>query len=98
MIIVLSVITVTSLLVVRRSVEREVSRQTLEAVSSSLRSFEKLEKQQYGNLLRTASMMAELPPLKAVLATEHAATIQDASKEFWKLSGTDLLILSDTRG
>jgi signal transduction histidine kinase len=98
MVIVLSVITVTSLLVVRQSVEREVRRQTLEAVSSSVRSFDRLQRQQYESLLRTAAMMAELPTLKAVLATEHPATIQDASQEFWKLSGTDLLILADTRG
>lgn len=38
-------------------------------------------------------MMAELPTLKAVMATDHAATIQDASAEFWSLSGSDVLVL-----
>ncbi|HWR14675.1 MAG TPA: ATP-binding protein [Terriglobales bacterium] len=98
MIAVLSVLTIVSLLVLRHSVQTEVRRQTLDAVASSVHAFDRLQEQQFASLLRTASMMAELPTLKAVLATKHPTTIQDASAEFWKLSGTDLLILGDTAG
>jgi signal transduction histidine kinase len=38
-------------------------------------------------------MMAELPILKNAMTTDHPATIQDASAEFWTLSGSDLLVL-----
>lgn len=98
MITILSVLTVVSLLVVRHSVQREVQRQTLGAVNSSVLSFDRLQKQQYSALLRTAAMMAELPTLKAAMATNHPATIQDASAEFWKLSEADLLVLGGTTG
>jgi signal transduction histidine kinase len=98
MLAVLSALTITSLLVVRHSVQSEVRRQTMEAVSSSVRAFDRLQKQQYSNLLRTASMVAELPTFKAIMATNHPATIQDASADFWKLSEADLLILADRKG
>src|SRR5206468_525645 len=79
----------------RQIVNRQVRSQTSEAVNSSVRAFDHLQKQQLLTLQRTASMMAELPTLKAVLATDDAVTIQDASAEFWSLSGSDLMVLVD---
>ncbi len=95
MIVILSLLTITSLLVVRQTVQRQVRAQTLEAANASVRAFDQLQEQQLMTLRRTAAMMAELPTLKAVMATDHAATIQDASAEFWSLSGSDLMILVD---
>jgi signal transduction histidine kinase len=95
MIAILSALTVISLLVVRQTVEKQVQLQTLNAATASVRAFDRLQLQELGTLSRTAAMMAELPPLKAMMATEHPATIQDASKAFWDLSGSDLLILFD---
>jgi len=95
MIAVLSVLTVTSLLVVRQNMKKQVRLQTLDAVNSSIRAFDQLQKQQLATLQRTAAMMAELPVLKSVMATDDPATIQDASMEFWSLSGSDLLILAN---
>jgi signal transduction histidine kinase len=92
---VLSVLTITSLLVVRQTVAKQVQLQTLHAVTASVQAFDRLQTQQLIGLRRTAAMMAELPLLKAVMATDHAPTIQDASKNFWDLSGSDLLILFD---
>lgn len=95
MIAILSVLTITSLLVVRQNVKKQVRLQTLDAVNASVRAFDHLQEQQLSTLRRTAAMMAELPTLKAVMATDHAATIQDASAEFWSLSGSDLLVLAN---
>jgi signal transduction histidine kinase len=93
MLAILSVLTVTSLLVVQQTVKKQVRLQTLEAVNASVRSFDHLQEQQLSTLRRTASMMAELPILKNAMTTDHPATIQDASAEFWTLSGSDLLVL-----
>ncbi len=93
MITILSVLTITSLLVVRQIVKSQVRTQTLEAATSSVLAFDRIQQQQIANLRRTTAMMAELPVLKSVMATEHPATIQDASEEFWSLSGTDVLAL-----
>lgn len=92
---ILSAMTAASLLVVRQSVKREVRRQTAEALAASVRAFQRVEQQQGTELVRTASMLAELPTLKALMTTEDAATIQDASAEFWRLSGSDLLLLAN---
>ena len=93
MIAILSVLTITSLLVVRQTVKKQVRLQTLEAVTASVRAFDHVQEQQLSTLRRTAAMMAELPTVKNLMATDHAITIQDASAEFWALSGSDLLVL-----
>src|ERR1700733_1974232 len=49
-------------------------------------------------LSRTAAMLAELPPLKALMTTEHALTIQDASEPLWKLAGSQLFLLAGPDG
>jgi signal transduction histidine kinase len=43
-------------------------------------------------------MLAELPTLKALMTTEDALTIQDASEPFWKLAGSDLFLLAGSDG
>ncbi len=95
---VLSGLTAASLLVVRRSMQREVQRQTVEAAGASVRAFQRVEHEQGAELVRTASLLSELPTLKALMTTEDAATIQDASAEFWALSGSDLFILANPSG
>lgn len=93
MLAILTVLTITSLLVVRQTVKKQVRLQTLEAATASVRAFDHLQEQQLSTLRRTASMMAELPILKNAMTTDHPATIQDASAEFWDMSGSDLLVL-----
>ena len=91
-------LTAASLLVVRQSVRTEVRAQTAAGVSASVEGFKRIEQQEQQELRRTAEMLSELPTLKALMTTEHAATIQDASAQFWQLSGTDLLVLAATTG
>ena len=93
-----SALTAASLLVVRQSVRTEVRAQTAAGVSASVEGFKRIEQQEQQELRRTAEMLSELPTLKALMTTEHTATIQDASAQFWQLSGTDLLVLAATTG
>jgi HAMP domain-containing protein len=87
-------LTVVSLFVVQQSVRAEFRRQSSEAGRASVRSFQRINRQHETELLRIAALLSELPTLKAVMTTEHAATIQDASSQFWDLSGTDLFVLT----
>lgn len=87
-----------SLLFVRASVQREVSRQTREAVDASLRAFTQFQHQEDSQLLHAAALLAELPPLKALMTTPDPLTVQDGSQEFWALSGSDLLVLANAQG
>jgi signal transduction histidine kinase len=98
MMLVLFALTATCLLVVRLSVQREIERQSADALAASVRAFKQVEAQQSAELLRTSALLAELPVLKALMTTEHGTTIQDGSAEFWVLSGSDLLVLAQPQG
>lgn len=95
---ILSALTAASLLVVRQSVKQDVQRQTVEALAASARAFQAVEQQQGGELARTAALLSALPTLKALMTTRDMATIQDASDEFWRLTGSDVLVLADNSG
>ncbi len=82
------------LLFIRHTVNVEVERNIRDGTNASVRAFETVQKQRELQLSRTAAMLAELPTLKALMTTEHAPTIQDGSKTFWKLAGSDLFVLS----
>lgn len=86
------------LFVVRSTVRAEVSNQVQQSTDASLRAFESVQREHELQLSRSAGMLAELPTLKALMSTQHAATIQDASEPFWKLAGSDLFLLSNTEG
>jgi len=87
-----------SLLIVRASVEREVQRQSREAVDASVRAFTQFQRQEDSQLLRTAALLSELPTLKALMTAPDTLTVQDGSQEFWALSGSDLLVLANAQG
>jgi len=86
------------LLIIRRSIHSEITKQVQGSTDASLRAFESVQQERERDLSRTAAMLAELPTLKALMTTEHAPTIQDASEAFWKLSGSDLFVLANSNG
>jgi signal transduction histidine kinase len=86
------------LLIIRHSVHSEITKQVQGSTDASLRAFERVQQEHERDLSRTAAMLAELPTLKALMTTEHAPTIQDASKPFWELSGSDLFVLANSDG
>src|SRR5215469_7401310 len=82
------------LLIVRHTIGTEIQTQVQEGTQESIRAFEGVQRQRELQLSRTAEMLAKLPTLKALMTTDHAATIQDGSETFWKLSGSDLFVLA----
>jgi signal transduction histidine kinase len=86
------------LLIVRHSVRAEIDEGVRESTNESLRAFENVQQERELQLSRTAAMLAELPPLKALMTTEHTLTIQDASEPLWKLAGSQLFLLAGTNG
>jgi len=86
------------LLIIRHSVHSEITKQVQGSTDASLRAFENVQQERERDLSRTAAMLAELPTLKALMTTEHAPTIQDASRPLWKLSGSDLFVLANSNG
>ncbi len=87
-----------TLLIVRHRVEVRVREQIAEVLHNSVVTFQSLERQRASTLGKSAALLASLPPLKAVMTSQHAATIQDASTDFWHLIGSQLLVLADRSG
>src|SRR6202008_4570427 len=84
------------LLIIRHSVHSEITKQVQGSTDASLHAFETVQRERERDLSRTAAMLAELPTLKALMTTEHAPTIQDASRPFWELAGSDLFVLANS--
>src|SRR5258708_12500051 len=82
--------------IVRSIVRSEIADGVQQSTDASLHAFQNVQRDRELELSRTAAMLAELPTLKAVLATQHALTIQDASQPFWKLAGSQLFVLSSS--
>jgi len=78
---------------IRHTVDSEIQKQVRDGTEASVRAFQTVQRQRELQLSRTAAMLADLPPLKAVMPAD-AITIQDASETFWKLGGSDLFVLA----
>src|SRR5271170_7765750 len=81
-------------LFLRHTVNAEIQKSVRDGTEESVRAFESVQRQRELQLSRTAAMLADLPPLKAMMPASDALTIQDASETFWKLAGSDLFVLA----
>jgi signal transduction histidine kinase/CheY-like chemotaxis protein len=86
------------LLVVRYRVEKQVREAIREDLHNSVRNYESFERLREATLTHTAVLVADMPNLRALMTTQHKATIQDASQEIWQLTGSDLFVLANPRG
>ena len=88
-------LTAVSLLIVQRTVENQVRRNLRVDLADSVETFRNVQRDRESSLARSAELMADLPVLKALMTSRHAPTIQDASREMFRLSGGDLFALAD---
>src|SRR2546427_5244395 len=91
-------ITCAALLIVRHSVQIEVRRQIAGDLVNSVSTFQNFLRQREATLTRSAELIASLPNLRALMTTQHTATIQDASSDLWRIAGSDLFVLADRAG
>jgi signal transduction histidine kinase len=91
-------LTATCLLIIRVSVQQEIRKALNSDLDRSLTAFRNIAHQRNTMLAREAALLADLPSLKALMATQDAQTIQDGSKEFWQVSGSDFFALADQSG
>src|SRR2546429_3176568 len=98
LVIVSASLTWATLLIVRHRVRLRVRDEIFEGLRNSVVTFQSLQGQRERMIERSAALLANLPSLKAVMTTEHEATIQDASTDFWRLAGSDLFVLADRSG
>jgi signal transduction histidine kinase len=85
------------LLIVRYTVRAQVEQQVQDGIAASITAFKSVQRQREAQLSRSAALLAELPTLKALMTTD-APTIQDGAAPFFRLSLSDLMVLSDNQG
>jgi len=91
-------LTAATLLIVRYSVQKQVRRAIRDDLDTSVNTYRSFELQREIALTHAAELVANLPLVRALMTTQDAATIQDASEGVWRLSGSDLLILAGRQG
>jgi signal transduction histidine kinase/ActR/RegA family two-component response regulator len=91
-------LTAATLLIVSYSVQNRVRESIREELRNSVETYKSFEKQRDETLTRSAELIANLPNVRALMTTEDAATIQDASADIYRLSGSDLLVLANRTG
>jgi signal transduction histidine kinase len=98
MVVVSAALTLTTLLVVRHTVQQEVRLGIQRDLENSVSAFHSFQQQREVTLERSAALLADLPDVRALMTTHDPATIQDASRNLWQLAGSDLLLLADSSG
>jgi len=91
-------LTCTSLLLVRHSVQKQVRREIFADLRNSVNTFQNFQRERELTLTHSAELLADVPNLRALMTTQHEATIQDASSGLWRLAGSDLFLLADRTG
>jgi hypothetical protein len=98
MVVITAGLTALSLLAVRHSVERQVREGIVQDLRNSVTTFQNFQHDREVMLTRSAELVADLPITRSIMTARDPATIQDASKDVWQLTGSDLLVLADRNG
>ena len=98
MLIITAGLTALSLLVVRHSVRSHVREGIAQDLRNSVTTFQNFQHDREVMLTHSAELVAYLPITRSILTAHDPATIQDASKDVWPLTGSDLLVLADRDG
>src|SRR5215831_15601615 len=98
MLVISAGLTSTTLMLVHTSVRAEVRKEIFADLHTSITIFQNFQRDRELTLAHSAELVADLPILRALMTTGHQPTIQDASRDLWRLAGSDLFVLADRSG
>jgi signal transduction histidine kinase len=98
MVLITAGLTALSLLVVRHSVTSHVREGIAQDLRNSVTTFRNFQHDREVMLKGSAELVAYLPLTRAIMTAHDPATIQDASKDVWQLTTSDLLVLVNRNG
>ncbi len=98
MVLITAGLTALSLLVVRHSVQEHVREGIAQDLRNSVTTFQNFQHDRELMLTHSAELVADLPITRAIMTAHDPATIQDASRDVWQLTGSDLLVLANRNG
>ena len=82
----------------RHSVRNHVREGIAQDLRNSVITFQNFQHDREVMLTHSAELVAYLPITRSILTAHDPATIQDASKDVWPLTGSDLLVLANRDG
>jgi signal transduction histidine kinase len=98
LLVISSCLTCATLVIIHHIVKTQVRQEIFEALQNSVTTFRNVLHQRQIMRARSASMIADLPNLKALMTSHDPVTIQDASSSIWHVAGSDLFLLADREG
>lgn len=98
MVVITAGLTALSLLVARHSMQSHVRDGIVQDLRNSVTTFQNFQHDRELMLTHSAELVADLPITRAIMTAHDPATIQDASKDVWQLTGSDLLVLANRNG
>jgi signal transduction histidine kinase len=98
MLLITAGLTITSLLLVRRSVQNNARDGIAINLHNSVNTFENFQHERETILTRQAELLADLPITRSMMTSTDPVTIQDASQDVWQTAGSDLFVLLDRNG
>src|SRR5215469_2533539 len=98
MIVISAGLTSISLLLVRQSVQSQITKEIFSDLRNSVSIFQNFQREKEVTLSHSADLVAYLPITRNLMLAPDAATIQDGSIPIWRLAGSDLLVLANRAG
>ena len=91
-------LTTATLFIVRSTMRAQVTEALQDDLRNSINTYQTFEKQRQASSTQSARLIANLPYLRALMTTRDTVTIADGSDDIWRLSKSDLLVLTDPSG
>ncbi|HZQ93867.1 MAG TPA: HAMP domain-containing sensor histidine kinase [Candidatus Sulfotelmatobacter sp.] len=98
MLLITAGLTVTSLLLVRRTVEKNVRQSIAVNLRNSVAAFQDFRHERETMLTGDVALLADLPITRAIMTGPDPVTIQDASQDVSEIANSDLFVLIDRTG
>ena len=98
MLLITAGLTATCLLLVRRTVERNVRESIAVNLHNSVAAFQDFRHERETMLTNDVALLADLPITRAIMTASDSPTIQDASQSIAAIANSDLFVLVNRKG
>ena len=98
MLLVTAALTTTSLLLVQRSIRKNVRTSIAVNLRNSVAAFQDFSHERETMLTSDVALLADLPITRAIMTSPDPVTIQDASQHISQIANSDLFVLVDRNG
>jgi signal transduction histidine kinase len=98
MLLITAGLTVTSLLLVRRTIEKNVRQSIAVNLRNSVAAFQDFRQERETMLTSDVALLADLPITRNIMSVSDPVTVQDASKDVAEIANNDLFVLIDRTG